>query len=172
MKQNMEQRRRKRQSMKQQASNQEKSRNELPSETSFPDVRPAQKRCAPQYPATQRSALHRQNTSSATTESVRRSTPVMAMRKRCLDCVGNDYQSVRSCTRIHCKLHRYRLGKRPPKGTADSPLRTIREYCRWCCVGQLSEVRQCPVASCPIYRYRLGLRPESRYREEPTKNAQ
>ena len=40
-------------------------------------------------------------------------TPIKAIRKKCLDCMGNQYGAVRLCEAEDCPLHPYRMGKRP-----------------------------------------------------------
>lgn len=41
-------------------------------------------------------------------------TPVRAIRKHCLSCVGGSYSAVRNCEAGEdCHLHPWRMGKRP-----------------------------------------------------------
>jgi hypothetical protein len=40
-------------------------------------------------------------------------TPMKAIRKKCLDCMGNRYKTVRLCEDKECPLHPYRMGRRP-----------------------------------------------------------
>lgn len=40
-------------------------------------------------------------------------TPIKAIRKHCLECVGNHRSEVVLCTSPKCKLFPYRFGKRP-----------------------------------------------------------
>lgn len=40
-------------------------------------------------------------------------TPIRAIRKHCLECVGWSYETVKACTAPTCPLFPYRLGKRP-----------------------------------------------------------
>lgn len=52
------------------------------------------------------------------------STPVKAIRKKCLDCCNGSRTEVRYCTIIQCDLFPYRLGHRPNQVTLD----TIKQY--------------------------------------------
>jgi hypothetical protein len=40
-------------------------------------------------------------------------TPIRAIRKYCLDCLGGHYKEIRLCPSTDCALHPYRMGKRP-----------------------------------------------------------
>ena len=42
-----------------------------------------------------------------------KSTPMRAIRKKCIDCCGYDYKEVRLCAAEKCPLWDYRLGHRP-----------------------------------------------------------
>lgn len=83
-------------------------------------------------------------------------TPIKTMRAFCLDCTGGDKAEVRACSFEGCPLHPYRMGKRPPKGTAAAPMKTIRAQCVECCSENAAEVRRCPAVACPLHRYRMG----------------
>lgn len=41
------------------------------------------------------------------------STPIKAIRAKCLDCCCNEYTEVERCTMKDCPLWYYRFGKRP-----------------------------------------------------------
>lgn len=88
--------------------------------------------------------------------------PLLTIRARCVeDCRGGSRKEVRECGVTDCSLHEYRLGRRPPKGTAKrTPLQALRSYCLWCCVNQPTEVRLCPAKACPCWPYRLARRPK------------
>ena len=90
------------------------------------------------------------------TSTIKPTTPGRAMRAYCLDCTGGDRAEVRNCTFTGCPLYPYRMGKRPPKGTAATPMKTIRANCLECCSGSFIEVRRCPAGACPVHRYRSG----------------
>ena len=85
---------------------------------------------------------------------VKRSSPLKAIRARCLDCVGWYPREVRKCNFASCKLHPYRMGK-----GARAVLKVIRAYCVWCCNGAKSEVKLCPSGKCSLWPYRMGKRP-------------
>jgi len=44
-------------------------------------------------------------------------TPILSIRKHCLECVGYSAQEVLACQSPACWLFPYRLGKRPKKGS-------------------------------------------------------
>lgn len=84
------------------------------------------------------------------------STPLKAVRQRCLDCAGGATE-VRKCTAENCELHAFRMG-RDVRGKG-STLKAIRKYCLWCCLGKSSEVRLCPATNCSLHSYRSGRNP-------------
>lgn len=40
-------------------------------------------------------------------------TPLKAIRKNCIECMGGSISSVKSCDITDCPLHKYRFGKNP-----------------------------------------------------------
>lgn len=52
-------------------------------------------------------------------------TPMKSIRKKCLDCSGNQYSEVANCPIKECALYPYRHGKRPimNKGIKDDNLK-------------------------------------------------
>lgn len=44
-----------------------------------------------------------------------KSTPVRAIRQKCLECVGNSPKEVRKCIAKDCPLYPYRMGKNPER---------------------------------------------------------
>lgn len=90
------------------------------------------------------------------TSTIKPDTPIRSIRAYCLDCTGGEKVTVRNCSYTWCPLYPYRMGKRPPKGTAATPMKTIRKQCLECCSGVPSEVRRCPAGACSIHRYRMG----------------
>lgn len=42
-----------------------------------------------------------------------RTTPMKAIRAKCLECSNGQYSEVRLCPAVNCPLYAYRLGKRP-----------------------------------------------------------
>lgn len=86
------------------------------------------------------------------------STPLKAIRKKCLDCAGGQTE-VRKCAEENCDLHPFRMGKGVKgKGSIRKP---IRRYCLWCCLGRSNEAKLCPSTGCPLYGYRSGRREKS-----------
>ncbi len=88
-------------------------------------------------------------------------TPLKAIRKHCLYCMGGSYQLVRDCQSTACPLYPLRL-KRAVKGVG--PLRQIRAFCKQC-VGGPYEVKKCDPyfldgETCSLYCYRSGKRPK------------
>ena len=88
-------------------------------------------------------------------------TPLKAIRRHCLHCMGGSYQLVRDCPSMACPLYPLRL-KRAVKGVG--PLRQIRAMCKQC-VGTAAEVKKCDPnfldgETCSLYRYRFGKRPK------------
>lgn len=88
------------------------------------------------------------------------STPLKAIRKRCIDCSGFEIKMVRECpfdgiNDTECPLYPLRIGK-----GSRATLKRIRAYCIWCCNDQSNEVKLCPSVKCPLWEYRFGKRPK------------
>jgi hypothetical protein len=79
-----------------------------------------------------------------------------AIKARCLDCSGWEYNEVNNCEHTKCELYPYRMGI----GKQDPILRrkAIRAYClNNCMLGQKAEVTKCTSWDyCPLYPFRLG----------------
>lgn len=48
-------------------------------------------------------------------------TPMKAIRLKCLDCCVGNANEVRLCSISSCPLYAYRFGHRPPKGIQEYP---------------------------------------------------
>jgi len=86
-------------------------------------------------------------------------TYLRAIRKFCLDCMGNSSNLVNECPSINCKFYPYRFGKKPDIKPKITPLKSIRLYCVEC-VETSDEVRKCTMPDCPVYYYRFGKNPK------------
>lgn len=52
-----------------------------------------------------------------------RITPLRAIRLKCLDCMGEQYNAVKSCPCVDCSLWKFRLGIHPfTKKNSKNPL--------------------------------------------------
>jgi hypothetical protein len=91
-------------------------------------------------------------------------TPLEAIRKFCVDCVGGSPHGVTSCGGDRalnggcdrngmCWFYRYRLGKGRPS------VKTIRNMCLWCQGEQEPLVRECQRDPCALWTYRMGKNP-------------
>ena len=89
-------------------------------------------------------------------------TPLKAIRKKCVDCAGQEPSQVKECEHKKCELYPLRMGK----GTRAT-LRIIRAYCISCSVGQKHEVRHCPAKGCSLWAYRFGRRPKKKAPDLP-----
>lgn len=60
---------------------------------------------------------------------MKNTTPMRAIRLKCLDCCCGSFAEVRQCTATKCPLHPYRYGKRPsvPSKTENSELSSDSE---------------------------------------------
>lgn len=94
-------------------------------------------------------------------------TPIEAIRKTCLACMGGSYTEVAECVETECPLFAYRFGKRPTHGRY-SPLSAIRARCLYC-LETSQAVSECAshdnklgsgYDNCPIYPYRFGRNPK------------
>lgn len=85
-------------------------------------------------------------------------TPMQALRRKCIDCTAGEYSRITGCRKFDCQLFPLRMGRRP-KGSR--PLKNIRAYCRdFCANSQFTEVTHCTVESCSLRPYRFGHRPK------------
>ena len=89
-------------------------------------------------------------------------TPLQAIRKVCVDCVGSAYE-VKDCAgdkclgaqggeNDACYFIRYRLGKGRPS------VKTIRKFCLECMGGSSKLAAECK-SDCPLHPYRFGKSP-------------
>jgi hypothetical protein len=94
------------------------------------------------------------------TATKRNLTPVQAIHKVCVDCVGSPY-AVKDCQgdsqhNSPCLLFPHRLGKGRPS------VKLIRKYCLYCMGGDVRLVRECHSRVCPFLCYRMGKNPNRR----------
>jgi len=88
-------------------------------------------------------------------------TPLKAIRRQCLSCMGGSFKLVADCPGLECSLYPYRFGRLD--GADGRTLRAIREYCLEC-AGSAYEVKTCQGdkaadGPCPLYGFRLGKNP-------------
>ena len=105
------------------------------------------------------------------TPTVRRLTPLRAIRKKCLWCCPGSSHKVRLCSITDCTLHPYRFRKRPKRPEANGRLtamKAIRRNCLDCSACSPAEVRGCQIRDCMLHRYRMGKNPERQ--RKPTSN--
>ena len=94
------------------------------------------------------------------------SSPMEAIRARCLECVGYHSAEVLNCKDHDCALYPLRLGSIP----IDRPsrLKAIRKHCLECMNGSAEAVRDCTSGpglakgepGCPVFQFRLGKNPK------------
>ena len=94
------------------------------------------------------------------------SSPMEAIRARCLECVGYHSAEVLNCKDRDCALYPFRLGTVP----IDRPsrLRAIRKHCLECMNGSAEAVKDCTSGpglakgepGCPVFQFRLGKNPK------------
>ena len=91
-----------------------------------------------------------------------------AIRARCLDCSGFEYNEVSGCKILKCELHPYRMGTE--NQDPDKRRKAIRAYCLDnCMIGQKSEVAKCTSRDmCPLFAFRLGTRLDRTAQAEKT----
>jgi len=93
------------------------------------------------------------------------SSPMKAIRVRCLECVGYVSDEVKNCTAPDCPLYLFRLG-RSVRG--NSRLKAIRKHCLTCMGGSPPLVADCPsgpqmargASGCPVFKFRFGKNPK------------
>lgn len=55
-------------------------------------------------------------------------TPMQAIRLKCLDCCGNQYSEVRTCSSLDCPLWYHRIGIRPSKEVLAKNMLLSKEF--------------------------------------------
>jgi len=95
-------------------------------------------------------------------------TPLQAIRRFCIQCVGNEPFQVSTCGGDKCLnggcdkngvcyFYKYRMGKGRPS------VKLIRKMCLWCQVGSDQFVRECGEVEdnlgCSLHPYRMGKNP-------------
>jgi hypothetical protein len=85
-------------------------------------------------------------------------TPVQAIHKACVDCVGSPF-AVKDCQGDGqyagpCLLFPHRLGKGRPS------VKLIRKFCLYCMGGDAKLVRECHSRVCPFLCYRMAKNPK------------
>ncbi len=102
------------------------------------------------------------------TEVNKRTTPLGAIRKKCLWCCLDQPSEVRECrSERSCSLWAYRMGGMP-KIPKPSPLKAVRARCLDCVEGA-SDVKDCGDTECALWPYRFGRNPA--YSEASRKEA-
>lgn len=96
-------------------------------------------------------------------KEVKKTTPMKAIRRKCVDCCLGIATEVKECVAAKCPLYDYRSGKRPPD---SKPLRTIRLKCLDCTGNGINDIRTCKLKDCPLYVYRFGHRPKGEGSQE------
>ncbi len=90
-------------------------------------------------------------------------TPLEAIRKICVACVGSPYE-VNDCRGDQCLggqgdengicfFYNYRIGKGRPS------VKLIRRFCLECLGGRRQLVSECRCSDCPLHEYRFGKNP-------------
>ena len=85
-------------------------------------------------------------------------SPLKAIRKQCVQCMGGSFKMVEECPSIDCPLWEFRFGK----DVRGSRVKAIRKFCLQC-AGSAAEVKTCQgdksVVPCPLYKFRFGKNP-------------
>ena len=86
-------------------------------------------------------------------------SPLLAIRKYCLWCMGDDFQEIRLCPGNECVFFLYRLGKKM-KGAPYSSLSAIKKKCHNCTGFNDIRVRKCNhQKDCSLWSFRMGHNP-------------
>ena len=89
-------------------------------------------------------------------------TPLHAVRRFCIECVGNVKSQIRNCGGDKpimggeypcCPLFPHRGGRK------RISVKTIRKHCMICTNGSHDAIRECPSTECPLYPFRMGTNP-------------
>lgn len=91
-------------------------------------------------------------------------TPLQAIHKNCVHCMGGNSCMVRGCDQEDCPAFLYRNGKIEP-GADRRTLRAIRRFCLQC-AGSVGDANHCTAGKaylglepCPLYPFRKGKNP-------------
>ena len=90
-------------------------------------------------------------------------TPMQAIRRKCLWCCDGSHTEVRLCPAVGCPLHEYRSGKRPESATR-TPIQAIKAKCRDCYGMSAHDVKGCSGLKlmdgpCTLHQFREGKNP-------------
>lgn len=88
-------------------------------------------------------------------------TPLKAVRKFCLDCVGGIQKEVTECnnppgSEFECLLHPFRFGRNLKSKRLT--LKIIKNQCSWCLNGYPK--KDCLSPECALFPYRSGHNPK------------
>ena len=86
-------------------------------------------------------------------------TPLQAIRKKCLWCMGGNAKQVSECHLKDCPFFYYRFGRKEIPGDGielKSTMKSIRAFCLECSTFNVTEVRNCEIDTCPVHKFRLG----------------
>lgn len=97
--------------------------------------------------------------------------PGQAIRKQCVECVGNEPGGVKNCgghamygdqgdKNGQCWFYPYRMGRGRPS------VKTIRNFCLECMGGSYKLVENCSTFHCPLYVFRFGTNPNYPIRKQ------
>ena len=95
-------------------------------------------------------------------------TPIKSIRKKCLKCMGENYNQIKECHLEKCPLYSYRLGKKMKSSNGKKVLTTIKSikaYCLECSIFNKAEVRNCNIPDCVLYPFRMGKNPNIKNRK-------
>ncbi len=84
--------------------------------------------------------------------------PLLAVRKKCLNCCNKQTKEITHCPVDNCELFQFRFGKNPNNKTKLT-LKTIRSKCVDCSAGSLKAIKECWDKDCPLYPFRIGKNP-------------
>lgn len=89
--------------------------------------------------------------------TLKKLTPLRAVRLHCLSCTNGDVTYVRKCSSSSCDVHPIRFGRND--GKIRSVLRAIRRRCLDCCGDERKRVAECELKDCSLYPFRMGTNP-------------
>lgn len=99
---------------------------------------------------------------------MKKTSPLKAIRKKCLECMAGNANEVRLCHLEKCPLRSYRFGKKsiPENGKKIlTSVKSIRAFCIECSVFNVAEVKKCEIKECPLFKFRMGRNPNIKKRE-------
>ena len=94
-------------------------------------------------------------------------TPLKAIRLKCLRCCLGSFREVELCPATDCPLHPYRKGHATAGKSQRDTKAAIIARCRDCAGDGQDAIEHCSIEQCPLYGFRPAHQSQTRARRRP-----